>query len=102
MAPDIAAYVPLLPAVFGEAGRHQGPLPYHLADVAVARTHPMLEAFSRLLSVPESRLTAPVPDRVQFTTQFLRQFAQRHPDRPGRTGWHRPPEYFRRCHDEPL
>ncbi len=59
MAPDIAAYVPLLPAVFGEAGRHQGPLPYHLADVAVARTHPMLDAFSRLLSVPESRLTAP-------------------------------------------
>ncbi|KRE97023.1 hypothetical protein ASG87_00180 [Frateuria sp. Soil773] len=59
MAPDIAAYVPLLPAVFGEAGRHQGPLPYHLADVAVARTHPMLNAFSRLLSVPESRLTAP-------------------------------------------
>ena len=59
MAPDIAAYVPLLPAVFGEAGRHQGPLPYHLADVAVARTHPMLDAFSRLLSMPESRLTAP-------------------------------------------
>lgn len=59
MAPDIAAYVPLLPAVFGEAGRHQGPLPYHLADVAVARTHPMLDAFSRLLSIPESRLTAP-------------------------------------------
>jgi exodeoxyribonuclease V gamma subunit len=59
MAPDIQAYVPLLPAVFGEAGRHQGPLPYHLADVAVARTHPLLEAFSRLLSVPESRLSAP-------------------------------------------
>ncbi|HEX5304487.1 MAG TPA: exodeoxyribonuclease V subunit gamma, partial [Dyella sp.] len=59
MAPDIAAYVPLLPAVFGEAGRHHGPLPYHLADVAVARTHPLLDAFSRLLSVPESRLTAP-------------------------------------------
>lgn len=59
MAPDIAAYVPLLPAVFGEAGRHQGPLPYHLADVAVARTHPLLDAFSRLLAMPESRLTAP-------------------------------------------
>lgn len=59
MAPDIAAYVPLLGAVLGEAGRHQGPLPYHLADVAVARTHPLLDAFSRLLSLPESRLTAP-------------------------------------------
>ncbi len=59
MAPDIAAYVPLLPAVFGEAGHHHGPLPYHLADVAVARTHPLLDAFSRLLAVPESRLSAP-------------------------------------------
>jgi exodeoxyribonuclease V gamma subunit len=59
MAPDIASYVPMLPAVFGEAGRHHGPLPYHLADVAVARTHPLLDAFSRLLSVPESRLSAP-------------------------------------------
>ncbi|PWK82730.1 exodeoxyribonuclease V subunit gamma [Fulvimonas soli] len=59
MAPDIAAYVPLLPAVFGEAGRMQGPLPYHLADVAVARTHPLLDAFGRLLDTPGSRLTAP-------------------------------------------
>lgn len=59
MAPDIAAYVPLLGAVFGEAGRHQGPLPYQLADVAISRTHPLLDAFSRLLSLPESRLTAP-------------------------------------------
>ncbi len=59
MAPDIAAYVPLLPAVFGEAGSPHGPLPYHLADVAVARTHPLLEAFSRLLAIPESRVTAP-------------------------------------------
>lgn len=59
MAPDIQAYVPLLPAVFGEPGRAHGPLPYHLADVAVARTHPLLEAFSRLLDVPDARLGAP-------------------------------------------
>ncbi|MET0331348.1 MAG: exodeoxyribonuclease V subunit gamma, partial [Dyella sp.] len=59
MAPDIQAYVPLLSAVFGQPGRHGGPLPYHLADVAVARSHPLLEAFDRLLTTPQSRLGAP-------------------------------------------
>jgi len=59
MMPDIHAYLPLLPAVFGEAGRHEGPLPYHCADVAVARAHPLFEAFRRLLDLPQSRLTAP-------------------------------------------
>ena len=58
MAPDIQAYVPLLPAVFGEAGRHEGPLPYHLADVAVTRPLPLFEAFRRLLDLPQSRVTA--------------------------------------------
>lgn len=59
MAPDIQAYVPLLGAVFGEAGKHEGPLPYHLADVAIARQHPVFTAFETLLSIPQSRLTAP-------------------------------------------
>ncbi|GAA0718670.1 exodeoxyribonuclease V subunit gamma [Dokdonella soli] len=59
MAPDIQAYVPLLASVFGEAGRHQGPLPYHLADVAIARSHRIFTAFERLLALPQSRLTAP-------------------------------------------
>ena len=59
MMPDIHAYLPLIPAVFGEAGRHEGPLPYHCADVAVARAHPLFEAFRRLLDLPQSRLTAP-------------------------------------------
>ncbi len=59
MAPDIQAYVPLLGAVFGEAGAHGGPLPYHLADVAVSRSHPLFTAFETLLALPQSRLTAP-------------------------------------------
>ncbi|GAB3746884.1 exodeoxyribonuclease V subunit gamma [Lysobacter olei] len=59
MAPDIQAYVPLLPAVFGEPGVMQGPLPYHLADVAVARSHPLLQAFDQFLDLPTARLTAP-------------------------------------------
>ncbi|MEO8670241.1 MAG: exodeoxyribonuclease V subunit gamma [Tahibacter sp.] len=58
MAPDIQAYVPLLPAVFGEAGKREGALPYHLADVAVLRAHPLFEAFRHLLELQRSRLTA--------------------------------------------
>jgi exodeoxyribonuclease V gamma subunit len=59
MAPDIRAYVPLLGSVFGEAGRHDGPLPYHLADVAISRSHRIFTAFETLLALPQSRLTAP-------------------------------------------
>ncbi|MGA8278961.1 MAG: exodeoxyribonuclease V subunit gamma [Rhodanobacteraceae bacterium] len=59
MAPDIRAYVPLLGAVFGEAGRHDGPLPYHLADVPLSRSHRLYSAFATLLSLPHSRLAAP-------------------------------------------
>jgi exodeoxyribonuclease V gamma subunit len=59
MMPDVRAYLPLLPAVFGEAGRHEGPLPYHTADVAAARAHPLFEAFRALLELPQARLTAP-------------------------------------------
>lgn len=59
MAPDIQAYVALLPAVFGEAGRAQGvPLPYHLADVPLVQAHPLLLAFTHLLDLPQSRLSA--------------------------------------------
>jgi exodeoxyribonuclease V gamma subunit len=59
MMPDIAAYLPLLPTVFGEAGRHEGPLPYHCFDVAVARSHPLFTALRQLLDLPRSRITAP-------------------------------------------
>jgi len=58
MAPDIQAYVPLLPAVFGEPGRAHNALPYHLADVPVLRSHPLLLAFANLLDLPQTRLSA--------------------------------------------
>jgi len=67
MAPDIGAYLPLLPAVFGEPGRAEGPLPYHLADVPMARAQPLLAAFRQLLAMPSSRLTA--PELVDFLGQ---------------------------------
>lgn len=67
MAPDIGAYLPLLPAVFGEPGRSEGPLPYHLADVPMARAQPLFAAFRQLLAMPSSRLTA--PELVDFLGQ---------------------------------
>ncbi|MEO7072840.1 MAG: exodeoxyribonuclease V subunit gamma [Rhodanobacter sp.] len=59
MAPDIQAYVPLVPSVFGVAGDARERLPYHLADVAVARSHGLFAAFARLLQVPTTRVSAP-------------------------------------------
>ncbi|WP_160291523.1 exodeoxyribonuclease V subunit gamma [Lysobacter sp. A03] len=59
MAPDIRSYVPLIPAVFGVAGHGGGRLPYHLADVSVARSHSLFGAFQRLLDLPGTRVTAP-------------------------------------------
>jgi exodeoxyribonuclease V gamma subunit len=59
MAPDIGAYVPLLPAVFGPAGESGADLPYHLADIPLAHASSLLAAFRQLLSLPVSRLTAP-------------------------------------------
>jgi exodeoxyribonuclease V gamma subunit len=58
MAPNIHDYVPLIPAVFGVAGDTREPLPYHLADVTVARSHRLFESFERLLDLPTSRLSA--------------------------------------------
>lgn len=74
MAPDIQAYVPLLPSVFGEPGVMQGPLPYHLADVAVARSHPLLQAFDQFLDLPTARLTAPEVVDLLRVPEIARRF----------------------------
>lgn len=58
MAPDIAAYAPLLASVFGDAARYADgadAIPWHLADVVLERTHPLFDGFSRLLDLPDSR-----------------------------------------------
>lgn len=60
MAPVIADYAPLLPAVFGEPARHSEDamsIPWHLADVRLAQTQPLLRAFAKLLDMAESRFT---------------------------------------------
>lgn len=60
MAPDIQTYLPLISAVFGEPGDvRERLLPYHLADVPVARSHSLFTALQRLLDLPTQRITAP-------------------------------------------
>ena len=58
MAPDIGAYAPLLPAVFGPPAHYshdRSSIPWHLADVNLASAHPLLRAFAQLLELAESR-----------------------------------------------
>ncbi|TWI10303.1 exodeoxyribonuclease V subunit gamma [Aerolutibacter ruishenii] len=60
MAPDITAYAPLIPAVFGEPGSpRERVLPYHLSDVPIARAHRLFSTFTRLLDLGSSRATTP-------------------------------------------
>jgi len=58
MTPDIQAYLPLIPAVFGAPGDARVALPYHLADAPVARSHGLFTTFLRLLDLPRQRITA--------------------------------------------
>ncbi|MEO8743156.1 MAG: exodeoxyribonuclease V subunit gamma, partial [Lysobacteraceae bacterium] len=87
MAPNIQAYVPLLPAVFGEAGLHTGPLPYHIADVAVSRAHPLFNAFARLLDLPQSRLSAPEVIDFLSVPQIALRFGLSTGDVEAISGW---------------
>ena len=87
MMPGIQDYVPLLPAVFGEAGKHEGPLPYHCADVAVARAHPLFESFRQLLDLPLSRLTAPEVVDLLEVPQIARRLNLGIDDVDVLTGW---------------
>jgi exodeoxyribonuclease V gamma subunit len=67
MAPDIAAYAPFLPSVFGEPARYSdraAEIPWHIADVAQSRTHPLFDGFSKLLDISESRFR--VSDVIDF------------------------------------
>ncbi len=90
MAPDIQAYAPLIPTVFGLPGDARAPLPYHLADIALARSHPLFDAFRRVLDLPGTRVSAPEvvdllsvaelsrrlgldPQGVELLSQWLRQ-----------------------------
>ncbi len=57
MAPNMAEYAPLLAAVFGEPARQGELLPYHLADVPLRLSHPLLASFAELLDLPSQRIS---------------------------------------------
>ena len=60
MAPDISAYAPYLPAIFGEPAQYRTDplhLPWHLSDVGLSRAHPLMSAFAQVLDLAESRFT---------------------------------------------
>ncbi|NYE30605.1 exodeoxyribonuclease V gamma subunit [Rhodanobacter sp. K2T2] len=60
MAPDIGAYAPYLAAVFGEQAQYRSDprhIPWHLADVGLARAHPLMSAFTQAFDLAESRFT---------------------------------------------
>lgn len=57
MAPNMALYAPLVPVVFGEPGQWAGELPWQMADVPLARSHPLLQAVRELIDLPTQRIT---------------------------------------------
>ncbi len=54
MAPDLDAYAPLIPAVFGAPGCAAA-LPYHIADQPLRALHPLFAAFQAVLDLAEAR-----------------------------------------------
>ena len=57
MAPDLDAYAPLIPAVFGAPG-YAAALPYHIADQPLRAVHPLFAAFQAVLDLADVRLGA--------------------------------------------
>ena len=53
-----AVVAPLLPALFGTAADARADLPYHCADLATRRAHPLFDAFLALLHLPTTRIGA--------------------------------------------
>ena len=59
LAPDIAAYLPLVRAVFDGVPAHDPRyIPFSLADRPQAQSHPLATLFLALLDLPQSRFTA--------------------------------------------
>ncbi len=58
VSPQIERYRGLVPAVFGEPGRRDGPWPYHLADIPLSATHSVYRALEMALALPTRRLSA--------------------------------------------
>lgn len=55
MMPDVAAYAPLIEAVFGNAPESRR-IPYAISDRSLQQESPLLQSFLALLTLPQSRL----------------------------------------------
>ncbi|MEO8748253.1 MAG: exodeoxyribonuclease V subunit gamma, partial [Rhodanobacter sp.] len=78
MAPDISAYAPYLAAIFGEPAKYRDDpahIPWHLADVGMARMHPLLGAFAHVLDLAESRFTVSEVLNLLDVPALARRFA---------------------------
>ncbi|MFZ9364174.1 MAG: exodeoxyribonuclease V subunit gamma, partial [Arenimonas sp.] len=74
MAPDISAYLPLIPSVFGEAGTaRERLLPYHLADAPVLLGHGLFAVIRRLLALSSKRITASEVVDLLMAPEILRR-----------------------------
>lgn len=88
MAPDIGAYASLLPAVFGVPGQwHDAGLPYHLADVPLAATHPVHAAWRQLLQLARARCTLGEILGLLDTPALARRFGLEGAARARIAGW---------------
>jgi len=87
MTPDIQAYLPLIPAVFGAPGDAREPLPYHLADAPVSRSHGLFATFLRLLELPGQRITAPEVVDLLSVPEIQRRFGMDKDDVDDLTEW---------------
>ncbi|MEO6798686.1 MAG: exodeoxyribonuclease V subunit gamma [Rhodanobacter sp.] len=78
MAPDISAYAPYLAAIFGEPAKYRDEpahVPWHVADVGMSRTHPLLGAFAQVLDLAESRFTVSAVLDLLEVPALARRFA---------------------------
>lgn len=74
MVADINAYSASIQAVFGNA-QGKNHIPYSISDRSVSEVSPLLKAFLRLLSLPDSRCSAPEILELLETPEILRKFS---------------------------
>ena len=87
MAPNMALYAPLVPVVFGAPGDSRAPLPYQMADVALARTHPLLGAVRELIDLPTQRITRSQVLSLLALPAMERRFGMDEDQREALTRW---------------
>ncbi|MBS0463090.1 MAG: exodeoxyribonuclease V subunit gamma [Proteobacteria bacterium] len=88
VAPDIAAYAPLLPAVFGPpADPRERILPWQQADVPLRTNHGLFNTFANLLDSGSSRITANEVIDLLAAPEVARALALEDGARDALSGW---------------